>query len=351
MKAAVLDKIASVTLNCRLSREVRLAREIVCSEGSVLAVRVLNRKSTYDQLELTTGRFSRLKPGDVIAGALGRRMALCGYAGHVPESLEPGGQINVLNLGGVLGVVDSANPDVGRPFTCEVLGQVLHFPYVGERVGVPAHIAQGLPDLDRELGGTVPVVAVVGTCMSSGKTHACTALIQELVRRGLRVAAAKATGVSLRRDILAMEDAGASRTLCFTDLGVVTTTRETAPAVTRTLLNRLAAASPDVVVLEMGDGLMGAYGVDAILEEADVREALASVLLCAGDPVGAWGGLRTLEDRYGLKATAVTGPATDNAAGSVLIRDRFGVPAANARVEPEQLAGLVLPRLEARKDA
>ena len=51
----------------------------------------------------------------------------------------------------------------------------------------------------------------------------------------------KATGVSLRRDILAMEDAGARRSLIFTDLGVVTTTAATGPALTRTMLTEMAA--------------------------------------------------------------------------------------------------------------
>ena len=47
--------------------------------------------------------------------------------------------------------------------------------------------------------------------------------------RGLVVDAFKATGVSLRRDILAFEDSGARNTMIFTDLGVVTTTERAAP--------------------------------------------------------------------------------------------------------------------------
>mgnify|MGYP006171762225 CR=1 FL=1 len=43
--------------------------------------------------------------------------------------------------------------------------------------------------------------------------------------RGLSVHAFKATGVSLRRDILAMEDSGARRSMIFTDLGIVTINR------------------------------------------------------------------------------------------------------------------------------
>ncbi|MCP3959964.1 MAG: molybdopterin-guanine dinucleotide biosynthesis protein B [bacterium] len=346
MKSAVLDKIASVTLNCRLPREVKLGDEFPCQEGDVVAVRVLTRKSTYNQLELTTGRFSLVKRGDVIAGALGHRRALLGYAGHLPEQLRVGDVIHLLNTGGCLGVCTSSNPDIGPPFDCEVLGQILHFPYLGERIGVPANIGQGAePMSDRLDVGAVPVVAVVGTCMSSGKTLACTSLIQELVRERLKVHAAKATGVSLRRDVHAMEDAGAKETMIFTDLGVVTTQRANAPALTRSMLSALAASDPDVIVLELGDGLMGDYGVDAILEAADIREAFSAVVLAANDPVGAWGGHRQLAERFEIDTTVVTGPATDNVAGTDLIAGRMGVPAFNARTRPSELARHILKHI------
>lgn len=347
-RQVVLDKIASATRNCALSREVKLSPEFRCKEGDVVAARVLTRKSTYNQLELTTGRFSSLRPGDVIAGALGHRRALCGYAGHLPERLAPGDTVDILNLGGVLGICDSVNPDIGTPFQCEVLGQILHYPYLGHRVGVPANISQGLPPMDDVLDCLgVPVVAVVGTAMNAGKTAACTALIQELVRRRLRVGGGKATGVSLMRDVLAMEDAGAYETASFTDFGVVTTVRGNAPKVTRKILTRVASARPDVIVLELGDGLMGTYGVDAILEDEAVRNTFAAVVLCAQDPVGAWGGIRFLEENYGIKTDVVTGPATDNIAGTELIEERFLTRAWNARVNAAELADLVCEKIAA----
>ncbi|HOI08915.1 MAG TPA: hypothetical protein PK313_00430, partial [Myxococcota bacterium] len=123
MKSVFLDKIGSVTMNCRLSREVRLGDEIPAVEGGVVAVRVLNSKGTYNQLELPSGRFSKVKPGDVAAVALGHRKALFGYSGHLPSTVRVGDHLNLLNLGGVLGKVDSVNPDFGEPFVCEVLGQ------------------------------------------------------------------------------------------------------------------------------------------------------------------------------------------------------------------------------------
>ena len=53
-----------------------------------------------------------------------------------------------------------------------------------------------------------------------------------------------------------MEDAGAGETMIFSDLGVVTTTAENGPALTRSLLSGLAASNPDVIVIELGDGLL-----------------------------------------------------------------------------------------------
>ncbi len=346
MKKVLLDKIGSVTATCRLSREVRLGGEIPAVEGGVVAVRVENAKSTYNQLELPSGRFSIVKPGDVVAGALGHRKALFGYSGYLPQRVEVGDRLNLLNLGGVIGVCDGVNPDLGNPFVVEVLGQVLHFPYLGERVGLPAHIAQGaLPLADRlDLGG-VPVVAIVGTCMNAGKTQAACSLIQAFTHRGLKVAAGKATGVSLRRDILAMEDAGARHTLIFTDLGVVTTTAGVAPRVARTILTHLAADGPDVIVLELGDGLLGLYGVDAILADAPLAAGFGALVLAANDPVAAWGGVQLLRDRYGLAAAVLTGPATDNVAGTVLTERETGVPGINARTNPAALAELVMAKL------
>jgi hypothetical protein len=347
LKTVLLDKIGSVALNCRLSREVRVSPDIPCVEGGVIAVRVLTSKSTYNQLELPSGRFSQVKPGDVIAGALGHRKALFGFSGHLPKSLAPGDKINILNLGGVLGICDSVNVDFGQPFVCEVLGQILHFPYLGERIGVPANIATDAIPLDDRLNVEgVPVLAIVGSCMNAGKTAAACSLIQEFERRGLKVAAGKTTGVSLRRDILAMEDAGARSTAIFTDLGIVTTTPAVAPKAARTLLTRLAQQKPDVIVLELGDGLLGLYGVDAILDDEGVRSTFAAVVLAANDPVAAWGGVRLLRERHGITATAVTGPATDNDAGTVLIEAQCGTVARNARSNPAGLADAVLAHVK-----
>jgi hypothetical protein len=331
MKTVIADKIASVAQDRALKRELRVSAEIPCEEGILVAVEILNNKSTYNKLELTSGRMAQVKRGDIIIGALGHRKALFGYSGHLPETLAPGDEIQVLNIGGVLGICDSINANFGQPFNARVLGAVLEFPILGERIGVPARAGnEALTDNPELNTYGVPVVALAGTCMDSGKTAAACAIVSRLRHLGYTVDAFKATGVSLRRDILAMEDAGARNTSIFTDFGVVTTTAKNGPAVTRRMLSKLCAQKPDVVVFELGDGLLGAYGVDAILHDKEIAASLSCLGLCANDPVGATGGIDILKTEFGLKVDVVTGPATDNEVGRNIIRNRLNVQAINA---------------------
>ena len=229
---------------------------------------------------------------------------------------------------------------------------MLHFPYLGERIGVPARAGASTLDADAVLDTKgVPVVALAGTCMDSGKTAASCAIVGRLRHLGLNVSACKATGVSLRRDILAMEDAGASETMIFSDLGIVTTTAENGPALTRSLLTSLASNKPDVIVLELGDGLLGAYGVEAILSDASIRDAFTAVILCANDPVSAWGGARILREQFAIEPTVVTGPATDNSVGVDQITNRMSLPAINALSNGVALGDLVAKILNTKEAA
>lgn len=171
MKTVVVDKVASITQALNLGHELRVSTtDIPCEEGVVLVVEILNNKSTYNTLELTSGRMAKVAKGDVIVGALGHRQALFGYSGHLPESVKEGDIIQVLNIGGVLGIVDSVNPEKGRPFDARVVGVVLQFPYLGERIGVPAHVGYQRLDYNATVNTRgVPVVALAGTCMEAGK--------------------------------------------------------------------------------------------------------------------------------------------------------------------------------------
>jgi hypothetical protein len=341
-----LDRITSSTRNAALSPEVIVGDEILASEGYVLAVRILADKSTYNTVEDVTGRMLELRGGDVLAGTLGTRRALRGYAGVVPSHISVGDSIEVLNLGGILGQCTSMNPDIGPPFRAEVLGAILAFPDLGDRIGRPAHIKDhAVPPADT-LESTLPVVYVAGTCMNAGKTVAATELVRGLTRGGLRVAAAKLTGVSLMRDALSMVDAGAVAALTFNDVGIASTHAGVTVTTAKGIFNRLAAAKPDVIVAELGDGILGEYGVQDILRDGELMGVGAAYVMAAPDPVACWGATELMRTQFGLPITVMTGPATDNEVGQVYIQTGLGLPAHNARRDAAGLLAVVRKSLD-----
>lgn len=328
-----LDKIASVTTHARLPREIELSDRVEPREGNVLVVKALQEKTIYNTIELVTGRMARIGRDDVIAGALGRRKALRGFVGEIPETLKVGDRIHVLNLGGVLGVVVSGTPDVGKPLLCEVLG-------APEVDGQPVTIRRELPPAPATLPD-VPIILVEGTCMSAGKTHAAATIIGKLSQRGYRVNGAKLTGVACMRDLLEMEDHGAKRTMSFLDMGLPSTVGRTDTAeIARRILADLGTDKPDAIVVELGDGIIGYYGVQEILKDQEILSKTKAHVMAANDLVAAWGAVQLMRG-WGIDIDVLTGPATDNDAGEDYAAKELRVPAANARTNGHKLVDLV----------
>ncbi|MCG3135351.1 MAG: hypothetical protein HMLKMBBP_02950 [Planctomycetes bacterium] len=328
-----LDKIGSVTIHANLPREVELADAVQPRLGDILVVKALQDKTVYNTLELVSGRMARISRDDVIAGVLGRRRALRGFVGEIPETLKVGDRLHVLNLGGVLGVVVSGTPDVGKPLLCEVLGGVK----AGDGV---ATIRRELPPAPETLPD-VPLVLVEGTCMSAGKTHAAATIVGKLTQRGWRVHGAKLTGVACLKDTLNMEDHGAKRTMSFLDMGLPSTVNEPdMGAHARRILAELASDRPDAIVVELGDGIIGHYGVQDILKDREILARTKCHVMAANDLVAAWGAVKLMTS-WGIDIDVLTGPATDNDAGEDWAAKELRIPAANARTNGHKLTDLV----------
>ena len=330
----ILDKIASSTARLALPREVEISPHVEAKEGNVLAVRALMEKSVYDRLELTTGRMAKINKGDVMAGTLGYRRALKGFVGTIPDSIHVGDTIHVLNIGGVLGICIGKNPDVGSPLEVEVLGAVM-------MDGSPANIARNAIPPREDLPACPPLVVVAGTCMSAGKTAAASEIVKRFAQSGTRVAAAKLSGVAALRDTLDMEDHGAFATLSFLDCGLPSTARvaDLAPYA-RAILGELASRNPEVIVLELGDGILGDYHVGSFFQHADLLAATKAVVMCANDLVAAWGAKKLMEE-WKIPITVVSGPVTDNQTGTDYISQELKLPAANAKSDGRTLFGIV----------
>jgi hypothetical protein len=334
-----VDKIASATINLGLAHEVEVTRSCEARVGNAVVVQTLTDNATYNTLELVTGRMAKINPGDIIAGVLGYRRALKGFVGDVPSSVEAGDRLHLLNLGGLVGRCLGHHHSLNNAIEVEVIGMPV-------REGRIMNIAERAIQPQRSVDISTPLVVIAGTCMNSGKTYAATEIIKHLTRAGMRVAAAKLSGVACLRDTLNMQDHGAVKTLSFLDCGLPSTVgiSDLAP-VAKGVIEKLAEALPDCIVIELGDGILGGYSVDSVFADRQLMRATAALVFCAGDFVGAWGGRELLGAR-GVKIDVVSGPVTDSQMGADYVKRELGLEAANAVNKGEGLANIIKEKLE-----
>jgi hypothetical protein len=329
-----VDKIASSTVNLNLNHEIEITTNCEARAGNVVVVRTLTDNATYNTLELVTGRMAKINPGDVIAGVLGYRRALKGFVGDVPGVVNSKDRLHLLNLGGLIGKCVGHHHSLSNAIEVEVLGM----PVVDGRI---LNIAEGAVAPRETLDIATPLVLVAGTCMNSGKTYAATEIIKHLTRAGHRVAGAKLAGVACLRDTLNMQDHGAIKTLSFLDCGLPSTVgvEDLAP-IAKGIISKLSEMQPDCIVIELGDGILGGYGVNTIFEDRELMKAAAALVFCANDFVGAWGG-RELLAGQGVKIDVVSGPVSDSQMGIDYVKRELGLDAANAVNGGEQLGSLI----------
>lgn len=338
-----VDKIGSATSPLGLPKTVAvISSSGTPRAGDVVVVRALTDSATYNMLELPTGRQAKINPGDLLIGVLGSRRALKGFVGDVPASVKAGDELHLLNMGGVIGTCTGHHSSLGDAIRLAVLG------FVCDEDGQVRNICDAAIPPKTSLGDSAPLVLVAGTSMNSGKTYAATELIKQATRAGLKVAAAKLSGVACLRDTMNMADHGAVATASFLDCGLPSTVDvgDLAPTA-KAIIARLNEVNPDLIVIELGDGILGGYSVDTVFDDEELREATAALVFCASDYVGAWGGIELLR-RRGVDIDVISGSVTDSRMGEDFIRKEFDIPAANARREGSVLFELVKEKVMAR---
>jgi hypothetical protein len=247
--------------------------------------------------------------------------------------------LHLLNMGGVIGSCTGHHSSLSDAIKVEVIG------LAANQTKQILNIADSALPMVTTLGATAPLVLIAGTCMNSGKTYAATELIKQATRAGMQVAAAKLSGIACLRDTLNMTDHGAIATASFLDCGLPSTVDagDLSP-VAKAIITRLNHSSPDLIVIELGDGILGGYSVESIFEDAVLRAATAALVFCASDYVGAWGGIELFR-RRGITVDVMAGSVTDSQMGQDYIEKEFGVPAANARRNGERLFKLVSEKI------
>ena len=324
-EGVIPDLISSAVGRVPLEARLQVEPTMTAQYGDVIAARVKNVSPNYPSLEIPGGKEVALEESNVVLGVLGCRRALHGFSGGLPSRLKSGMPLHVLNKGGVIGQCTGFHRDLEWPTEVEYLGTV-------QGSGRPVNLKDFALPLIEEALPEVPVVMVVGTCMDAGKTSVCKSLLEPFLEKGFSINAGKVSGVACERDLIAMERHGAKETLSFVDFGLPSTTHlESLVPVARSMVHYLSRSNPDFILLELGDGIVGAYRVASLFEDEQLMSRCVSTILCANDLMGVWGALQWLTSAGSPKQSVlVSGRVTDSTEGVRFIEENWNLPAANA---------------------
>ena len=119
---------------------------------------------------------------------------------------------------------------------------------------------------------------IAGTCMNSGKTYAATEMIKQATRAGL----ARGGGKAFRHCLSARHaEHGGPRRHCHREFSRLRFAfncrcRGSCPGREDNHCPIERMQSPDLIVIELGDGMLGGYSVETVFDDAELREATAA---------------------------------------------------------------------------
>lgn len=288
------------------------------ASGDFVVGRVTGERNRLYHCETKTGRMADTVRGDLLVGALGQRAATLEGVGdwrNVGEDLE----MEALTSAGLLGRSTSSSPLLPDFMRLEYRGHVMRN---GRKLGMTDFVKPA-PAMPLEM----PVVLLIGTSMSAGKTSSGRVIIRALNYLGLNVVAAKLTGAARYRDILSFRDSGAVSVLDFVDVGLPSTVcpepqfRDALDL----LLSKIASTQADVLVAEAGASPLEPYNGATAVQK--VQNLTRFAVLCASDPYAVLGVKTAFGGR--LHVDLVTGPAANTESAMSLVRELTGLPALN----------------------
>jgi len=286
--------------------------------GDFVVGRAIGERNRLWQCETKTGRMAEMVRGDLLVGSLGKRAATLEGVGDW-RATGANRELEALTSAGLLGKSTSISPMLPDLMRLEYLG---HVTSAGKKLGMKDFVKPVAP---RELN--IPVVLIIGTSMSAGKTSSGQVIIRALNYLGLNVAAAKLTGASRYRDILTFRDAGATHVVDFVDAGLPSTVcpHPVYREALEWMLSRVAGCNADVLVAESGASPLEPYNGGIVIER--LRANTRFTVLCASDPYAVLGVQTAFGDR--MKADLVSGPAANTTSAISLVKELSGHRALN----------------------
>jgi len=294
--------------------------------GDYVVGKVLDTRGHLSALELPAGRMIEVMEDDLVVGAFGTRVATLEAVGDW-RSIDDSGELNALTAAGLFGKNTSLSPFISSPMPLQYQGHVT-------RNDEKVTMRGSLPEIELT-DFNIPVILIVGTSMSAGKTMSGRVIVHMLSQMGLNVVGAKLTGAARYRDMLSFKDAGASAVYDFVDAGLPSSAvdedlfREALPY----LLSLIARDKPDVLVAEAGASPLEPYN-GAVAKDM-IRDNVRFKLLCAQDPYAVVG----VQQAFQRTPDLVSGGAANTEAAIALVHKLSGLPALNL-VDPANRAQL-----------
>ncbi|MEN8790145.1 MAG: hypothetical protein ABF293_08280 [Flavobacteriaceae bacterium] len=284
--------------------------------GDYVLSKIIDPGSNELSLELPSGRMRGVIGGEQIIGALGERFATLEATGTW-KKVEADLKMNVLTAAGLMGKLTSKS--VFIPNMMEVIYQG-HLFRSGQKLTMDQFVEES-----PESQFHTPVVLLVGTSMSAGKTTSARIVTNLYKMAGYKVVGAKLSGAGRYKDILAIKDVGADAVYDFVDVGLPSSIceREKYRAKLRQLLNKIAAVRADIAVVEIGASPLEPYNGDIAIEA--LQDQIKCTILCASDPYAVYG----LMKAFNLVPDIVTGIASNTLAGIQMVERLCNVKALN----------------------
>lgn len=233
-------------------------------------------------------------PGDLILAAFGGRYASNQFEGYVPTI--PTTELQILGQGGAVGTLVSAHKRFRRTGGTQI--RLVGYATNNSHEIINTRYQQLEREVFKPEKTDYDVYLSVGASMDSGKTTTAARFARGAMLSGKTVAYIKLTGTAYSKDRRTVRDSGALMAVDFSHCGYPSTYMCSTAEVLdiyATLLKRVESVSPDVVIVEIADGLLQ-QETSELLRHQGFMSGISGVLLSCPDSLSVYGGLQILNN-------------------------------------------------------
>ena len=305
----------------KIDRQIRKSYKPKAGDVAVFQILKIGK---HKAIQGENGNNTYIFPDDKILATFGNRYASAQFEGYVPTSYKS--KYQILGQGGVVGQLESWHKkfdDIGAT-EVRLIGYA-----VDENSNVINTIYSDVERLTFEpkRERDYDLILSVGASMDSGKTTTAGFISRGFMMQKKKVAFIKLTGTVYAKDCSFVRDCGAKTAIDFSYCGFPSTylceTNEILDLM-ETLLARVERIKPDVVVIEIADGLLQKE-TSALLNDKNFMKMVDSVVLSCADSLSVNNGIKILSN-VGHKPILLSGLFTASPLMIKEVKDQTDIP-------------------------